>query len=95
MGILDLLRDKGSELSKHNGATPPTNPLSSKLSKLHSTTDGLAGYSLNGAFQGEVNQAYHQYDDGQINALPQPSNLDLNGKQPKGYKHPETGVTYP
>jgi len=95
MGILDLLRDKGSNLSKYNGTTPSANPLTLKSSALHSTSDGVAGYSLDGGFAGEVRQAYNEYDDGHPNALPQPSDLDLNGKQPTGYKHPEKGTTYP
>ena len=95
MGILDLLKTGGSNLSKHDGATPPTNPLTLKTSKLHAQADGQAGYSLDGASRGEVSRAYNAYEDGTINTLPQPSGLDLNGKTPAGYTNPETGQTYP
>jgi|TARA_R110000823_G_scaffold140604_1_gene270528 hypothetical protein len=94
MGIQDLLKNKGSELSKYNGTTPPTNPLTLNTSALHSK-NGDPGYSLDGDFKGEVKKAYNEYDDGYNNALPQPSGLDLNGKKPKGYVNPDTGATYP
>ena len=95
MGILDLLKTGGSTLSKHNGATPPINTLSTKASTLHAKQDGTAGYSLDGNLQGVTSKGYVEYDDGQSNSLPTPSTLDLNGKAPKGYSNPETGTTYP
>ena len=95
MGILDLLKKEGSALSKHDGATPPTNPLTLKTSKLHAQADGTAGYSLDGADKAEVSRAYNAYDNGQANVVPQPSGLDLNGKTPTGYSNPETGQTFP
>ena len=95
MGILDLLKKEGSALSKHDGATPPTNPLTLKTSKLHAQADGTAGYSLDGADKAEVSRAYNEYNDGAINPLLQPSGLDLNGKTPAGYTNPETGQTFP
>lgn len=95
MGILDLLKTGGSTLSAHDGATPPINPLSTKDSGLHAKGSGAAGYSLDGGFRAEVSKAYNEYEDGVPNPLPQPSTLDLNGKRPKGYIHPEKGTTYP
>ena len=95
MGLQDLLLNGGSSLSKHDGATPPTNPLTLKTSKLHSTAAGEPGYSLDGADKAEVSRAYNSYNDGAINPLPQPSGLDLNGKTPAGYSNPETGQTFP
>jgi hypothetical protein len=35
------------------------------------------GYSLNGAFTSTVTSDYNKYDDGVLNILPQPSNLDI------------------
>jgi len=81
MGLLNLLQGIGSPLSTGNGATPPTNPGATKQSKLHA--DGnQASYSLNGSNVVPVNKAYVEYNDGYNNALPQPSQLDLNGQKP-------------
>ena len=95
MGILDLLTTQGSTLSAHDGATPPINPLTTKNSGLHAKGNGAAGYSLDGALKAEVVKAYNEYEDGVPNTIPQPSTLDLNGKKPKSYTHPEKGTTYP
>ncbi len=95
MGLQDLLKTKGSKWSKHDGATPPTNPLVEKTSGLHAKPDGKAGYSLDGGQSQEVKKAYNEYEDGVANIIPQPSKLDLNGQRPKGYTNPETGQTYP
>lgn len=95
MGLQDLLKTKGSDLSKHDGATPPTNPLATSTSGLHAKPDGKAGYSLDGGQSQEVKKAYNEYEDGVANIIPQPSKLDLNGQRPKGYSNPETGQTYP
>lgn len=86
MGIKDLLLDplKGSNLTAYNGATPSINPLATKSSKMHAFGD-TAGYSLNGAYSSEVNKDYQAYLDGVPNNLPQPSQLDLNGKTPSQY----------
>jgi hypothetical protein len=81
MGLLDQLKNAGSPFSTGNGATPSINPGATKQSKLHA--DGnQASYSLNGANAPAVNKAYVEYNDGYNNALPQPSQLDLNGRKP-------------
>jgi len=95
MGIQDILTTKGSTYTKYNGATPPVNPLATKASKMHADLAGTPGYSLDGAAFSTVNTAFIQYDDGDNNILPQPSQLDLNGKTPTKYKNPEKGTTYP
>ena len=88
MGLLNKLQTAGSTLTSYDGVTPPTNIGATKSSKLHAFSN-LPGYSLSGAFTGEVTSAYTSYNDGVPNALPQPSNLDLNGKdQPKYLDNP-------
>ena len=77
MGLLDKLKTGGSNQSKYNGSTPPTNVGATKQSKLHAFGN-LPGYSMDGAYRSEVTNAYVSYDDGYNNALPQPSQLDLN-----------------
>jgi hypothetical protein len=82
--LLDRLRNQGgSEFSTDNGAIaePSINPGATKQSKLHAH-DIQPGYSLDGNFRSTVNQAYSEYDDGVVNALPQPSQIDLNGVNP-------------
>ena len=77
MGLLDKLKTGGSNQSKYNGATPPTNVGATKESKLHAFGN-TPGYSLNGDYRSEVNDAYTSYDDGDlINGLPLPSQLDI------------------
>lgn len=84
MGLLDKLTTQGSTYSVGNGATPTVNPGATKQSKLHA--DGTApGYSLNGSDFRAVNTAYQAYNDGTNNALPLPSQLDLNGITPSKY----------
>jgi len=84
MGLLDLLNNQGSNLTAYDGKTPKVNPLATKQSKMHA--DGnLPGYSLDGSNKTTVNNNYQDYLDGAINALPQPSQLDLNGKTPSKY----------
>jgi hypothetical protein len=95
MGIQDILTTKGSAYTKYDGATPSVNPLATQASKLHADLAGTAGYSLDGASMSTVNTAFNQYDDGMNNVLPQPSQLDMNGKTPAKYKNPEKGTTYP
>jgi hypothetical protein len=95
MGIQYILTKKGSVYTPYDGATPPTNQLATKASKLHATATGDPGYSLNGAFTADVVALYNQYNDGVNNNIPQPSILDQNGKTPAKYKNPETGTTYP
>lgn len=84
--ILTMLTSQGSNLSKYNGGNIPVNPLATKQSQMHSDPAGAPGYSLNGSFVSSVNTNYVAYDDGTPNFLPQPSTLDLNGKQPPTYK---------
>jgi len=84
MGLLDKLTIQGSNLTPYDGATPKINPLATKQSKLHA--DGnQPGYSLNGSATSIVTTDYTAYNDGYNNALPQPSQLDLNGKTPSKY----------
>jgi hypothetical protein len=84
MGLLDLLNNQGSNLTAYDGKTPKVNPLATKQSKLHA--DGnLPGYSLDGSNKFIVNNDYQAYLDGAVNALPQPSQLDLNGVLPSKY----------
>jgi hypothetical protein len=96
MGLLDKLTTQGSKFTyPADGTTatpypqtynPPINPLATQQSKLHGDLAGAVngGYSLNGGpvYQ-SVNANWHQYKDGDANnALPLPSNLDLNGTIP-------------
>lgn len=83
-GLLDKLQKEGSLLTAYNGITPPTNIGATKLSKLHAF-DNTPGYSLDGNYTSEVVAAYNSYLDGVANSLPQPSQLDLNGKTPSKY----------
>ncbi len=79
MGLLDKLTGQGSTLSKYDGNTPPINPLALKSSKLQ------GNYSLDGSDASIVSAAYAQYEDGVLNPIPQPSQLDLNGATPPKY----------
>jgi hypothetical protein len=83
MGLIDMLTAGASALG-FNGTTPATNPGATSLSKLHADGD-QPSYSLNGANFSTVNAAYNEYNDGTPNALPQPSQLDLNGATPSRY----------
>jgi len=88
MGLLDKLLNPnavgGTQLTAYHGTTPPVNPLATKQSKLHAFGNE-AGYSINGNFSNTVNANFAAYNDGYNNALPQPSQLDLNGKTPSKY----------
>lgn len=84
MGLLDMLANAGSPLSFGNGSTPSTNPGATQQSKLHAD-GGAPSYSMNGANATDVNAAYIAYNDRCGNALPQPSQLDLNGVTPPKY----------
>jgi len=84
MGLLNKLQTVGSTLTPYDGVTPPTNTGATKSSKLHAYSN-LPGYSLSGAFNNEVRKDYASYNDGVINSLPQPSKLDLNGKDQRKY----------
>ena len=85
MGLIDKLTNQGgSNLTKYDGTTPKTNVLATKQSPLHAVS-GTPSYSLNGSNASTVRAFYETYDDGSINALPQPSQLDLNGRTPKNY----------
>jgi len=85
MGLLNKLQQQGSAYSEYDGTNPPTNPLATNLSQLHAGAGGTAGYSLNGSNQSQVNINYNAYLDGVSNALPTPSQLDLNGTNPVPY----------
>jgi hypothetical protein len=88
MGLLDKLLNPnavgGTSLTAYHGTTPSVNPLATKSSKLHAD-GGAPGYSLNGSNKNQVTADYTEYNDGYNNALPQPSQLDLNGKSPSKY----------
>lgn len=79
-----MLQNQGSPYSYGNGITPTVNQGATQQSKLHA--DGnMPGYSLDGSDFSAVNNAYQQYNDGTVNFLPQPSQLDLNGQTPSQY----------
>jgi hypothetical protein len=83
MGLIDMLNSNVSSLG-FGGTTPLVNPGATQQSKLHA--DGnQPSYSLNGANFSDVNAAFSEYNDGRNNALPQPSQLDLNGTTPSKY----------
>ena len=85
MALLDkLTKQGGSSLTPYDGKTPKTNVLATKQSPLHAV-NGTPSYSLNGLNASTVRAFYETYDDGSVNALPQPSQLDLNGRTPKKY----------
>tara|TARA_B100000927_G_C16310284_1_gene407116 strand:- start:237 stop:581 length:345 start_codon:yes stop_codon:yes gene_type:complete len=83
-GLKNKLETEGSNFTKLSGGDGQINVGATKASKLHGTQTGEAGYSIDGAFTGDVNDAFQAYDDGVINQLPQPSGLDLNGVAPTG-----------
>jgi hypothetical protein len=85
MGLLDMLTNQGTPYSAApNGQTPPTNQLATQQSTMHA--DGtLPGWSLDGSDFNTVNNNYQQYNDGAVNFLPQPSQLDLDGQTPPQY----------
>ena len=83
MGLLDQLTTQGSPYSYGNGTTPNTNQGATQFSRLHARGN-LPGYSLDGNYFATVNNAYQAYNDGAINPLPMPSQLDINGQNPVG-----------
>jgi hypothetical protein len=93
MGLLSKLLTGGSNFTVWDGSTPAINPLSTKQSPLHAKND-QPGYSLDGSDASAVITAYGEYIDGVLNAIPQPSQLDLNGKTPSKYSNnlPEGGI---
>lgn len=84
MSLINKLQNQGSVLSAANGGAIPVNPLATQQSKLHADGNN-PGYSLNGANVSTVKAQYQAYKDGAVNALPQPSQLDLNGITPSKY----------
>ena len=91
MSLKNQLTQKGSNLSKYNGAPPVTNIGATKQSVLHA--DGgneQYGYSTSGDFFPQVNASDNAYDNGGSFPLPQPSKLDMAGgakiSEPK-YNH--------
>jgi hypothetical protein len=83
MGLLDkLVNQGGSTYTKWDGADPEVNPLATKQSNLHADPSGQPSYSLDGSNFPTVNKAYQSYEDGDNNLLPDPSNLDIQGKIP-------------
>lgn len=84
MGLLNKLINQGSVLTVYDGKTPKINPLATKQSQLHANGN-QPGYSLDGSNAIIVSTDYTAYNDGYNNALPQPSQLDLNGKTPSKY----------
>jgi len=87
MGSLKIkLETNGSVYTSYDGSTPSTNPLATIASQMHATQAGSAGYSLNGSGQSTVQAGWASYNDGSVNLLPNPSNLDLNGATPASYQ---------
>ena len=82
MGLLDKLQQQGSILTAYNGNTPSINPLATQLSKLHDS------YSTTGDNASQVNADFQAYLDGTLNALPQPTNLDLSTAPSKYLDNP-------
>jgi len=74
MDLLNSLNSPASNLGLR-GATPSINPGATQQSKLHASGN-QKGYSPAGNFQPEVNTANGEYDDGVLNILPLPSQLD-------------------
>ena len=74
MDLLNSLNSPASNLGLR-GATPSINPGATQQSKLH-VSGNQKGYSPAGNFQPEVNTANGEYDDGVLNILPLPSQLD-------------------
>ena len=74
MDLLNSLNSPSSNLGLR-GATPSINPGATQQSKLHASGN-QKGYSPAGNFQPEVNTANGEYDDGVLNILPLPSQLD-------------------
>jgi hypothetical protein len=93
MGLLSKLLNDGSNFSAHDGATPAVNPLATKQSKLHANGD-QPSYSLNGSNAPQVINDYGNYEDGVNNAIPQPSQLDLEGKVPTISASGKQGLPY-
>jgi hypothetical protein len=95
MGLLNKYNAQDTNFAPYDGRTPgqATNPGATKQSKLHAFGD-TPGYSLNGAYFNDVNNASNIYDNGSPVALPlpSPSVLDLNGVTPAGYQAPEVGI---
>ena len=88
MGLLDMLTKGWSKnpngsayAAMPNGATPPTNPLSTKSSGLHAVslaTGTTKGYSTIGADPSlSTSTNYASYNDGVLNPLPSPSQLEF------------------
>ena len=95
MGLIDMLTSGKSNLTPYNGTTPQTNPLSTAQSNMHADASGAPGYSINGSDSVEVNKNYQSYLDGVSNILPQPSQLDLGGVDPKISTVPNSTQAYP
>lgn len=99
MGLLDLYTNFNNSIGslyKYDGVEETTSPSlmgSTQFSKLHAS-DTVPGYSLNGNYSGEVNQASNEYNNGGAFPLDIPSTLDLGGWTPAPYPNPETGETY-
>ena len=75
MSLLDKLTNGDSNLSAADGGPIAVNPLATKQSKLHANGSN-ASYSLDGSNQSSVNSNYQAYDDGAVNNLPQPTQLE-------------------
>ena len=88
MGLKDKLTTTGSPFSVANGGNIATNPLSTKLSTLHASPDGIPGYSLDGTDASIINTQTAQYNDGIPGAnLPPPSLLDDVSNHSDNAKH--------
>ena len=60
---------------------------------MHADPSGVPSYSLNGTNFQQVNTAYQEYLDDDVNLLPTPSSLDINGINPiSALKDPGTSA---
>jgi len=87
LGLLSFLEGNGSifaygaqPTTPTNGTTPSINPLATNQSKLHAygQGEGQPGYSYDGSNLTEILPQFNEYNDGDLNVLPDPTKLDLN-----------------
>jgi len=91
MALQTKLQQQGSPLSRLNGGNLPTLVGSTRASRLHASTAGVSGYSLNGNFAPFTTRQQNQYVPQTIAVIPPPSTLDINGADPLGaLRNPNT-----
>ena len=84
MALQTKLQQQGSPLSRLNGGNLPTLAGSTRVSRLHASTAGVPGYSLNGNFAADTSFQQSQYVPQTTAVIPPPSTLDINGADPLG-----------